>query len=657
YHPIAHACWVHDQPTPYQALAAMYMAVDKTTKRLEIIAMVANFFRSVLLLSPKDLVRCVYLCTNDLAPAYEGLELGIGDSILVRAIADASGRSPGQVKAVMHQCGDLGKCAVKCKGKQGKLGFVRQQPPLTVAQVFEAFTQIARLSGRDCQKRKQDVIKQLLVRARCEAETMFLIRSLSGRLRIGLADSSVLSALGLAITMTPPCQDFPPAEIDASKGRAQSEAFKAKADANILALKTVYCELPNYDYILPILLKDGLAAVVDKCGITPGIPMKPMLAHPTKGISEVMDRFDGKTFACEYKYDGERAQVHMSKEGRVCIFSRNSEDNTTKYPDIVGRIRDAMSQHVTDFVLDCEAVAYDIVERQILPFQACPCGSSQRLVLSTRKRKDANEEDIKVQVCLFAFDLLYLNGESLVRENFQTRRNKLREAFQHVEGQFHFANSLITNDVDEINEYLDLSIKESCEGLMVKTLEVDATYEIAKRSHSWLKLKKDYLDGVGDTLDLVVIGAWIGKGKRTGTYGAFLLACHDTETEEFQSICKIGTGFSDEDLKGFATSLKAHVVPTAPSYYRYDAGLKPDVWFAPEQVWEVKAADLSISPRHLAAAGLVDPNKGISLRFPRFLRIREDKKADDATSAEQVADMYLSQEQIKNNNQTRGPPR
>ncbi|RZF36590.1 hypothetical protein LSTR_LSTR010701 [Laodelphax striatellus] len=633
YHPIDDAFWKHGEKVPYLALARTMEIIESVSARLKIVEILSNYFRSVIVLSPSNLLPSVYLCLNKLAPAYLSIELGIAETSLMKAIAQSTGRTLAQIKADVANTGDLGIVAEQSRSNQ-RMMF--RPAPLTVPFVFDKLKDIAQMSGQAAMSKKVDKIQSLFVACRM-SEARFLIRSLAGKLRIGLAEQSVLQALAQACATTPPTQDFPPEILDASSGLS-AEKFKSKVDEDALIIKTTYCECPNYDMIMPIILEKGVKALPEHCKLTPGIPLKPMLAHPTKGVHEVFHRFDNLKFTCEWKYDGERAQLHLSENGKINIYSRNLEDNTSKYPDIISRVPNCLGDNVKSCIIDSEAVAYDTQLKKIMPFQ----------ILSTRKRKDANESDIKVQVIVFMFDLLYLNGRSLVKETLQERRRLLRENFKEVEQQFSFATSLDSSTMEEVQEFLEESVKGNCEGLMVKTLEEEATYEIAKRSRNWLKLKKDYLDGVGDTLDVVVIGGYLGKGKRAGLYGGFLLACYDPASEQYQSICKIGTGFSDEDFQNHSEFLKEHIIPKPKSYYSYDSSHEPDHWFDAVQVWEIKCADLSLSPVHQAAIGIVDPEKGISLRFPRFLRIRDDKSVENATTARQVADMYLNQDQIKN---------
>uniref|UniRef100_A0A8C9UIR6 DNA ligase n=1 Tax=Spermophilus dauricus TaxID=99837 RepID=A0A8C9UIR6_SPEDA len=632
YHPIEDACWKPGQKVPYLAVARTFEKIEEVSARLRMVETLSNLLRSIVALSPPDLLPVLYLSLNRLGPPQQGLELGIGDSVLLKAVAQATGRQLETVRAEVAEKGDVGLVAESSRSTQR---LMLPPPPLTTSGVFAKFRDIARLAGSASMAKKMDIIKGLFVACR-HSEARFIARSLSGRLRLGLAEQSVLAALAQAVSLTPPGQEYPPAVVDAGKGRT-AEARKTWLEEQCLILKQTFCEVPDLDRIVPVLLEHGLEHLPEHCRLSPGVPLKPMLAHPTRGVSEVLKRFEEAAFTCEYKYDGQRAQVGTMLK----------EDNTGKYPDIISRIPKIKLPSVTSFILDTEAVAWDREKKQIQPFQ----------VLTTRKRKEVDPSEIQVQVCLYAFDLIYLNGESLVREPLSRRRQLLREHFVETEGEFVFATSLDTKDVEQIAEFLEQSVKDSCEGLMVKTLDVDATYEIAKRSHNWLKLKKDYLDGVGDTLDLVVIGAYLGRGKRAGRYGGFLLAAYDEDSEELRPIDEtLGRpGPRGSHLLHMGDDCFPHsalVLPTPRPYVRADGAVAPDHWLDPSAVWEVKCADLSLSPIYPAARGLVDSEKGISLRFPRFIRVREDKQPEEATTSAQVASLYRKQSQIQNQHDT-----
>ena len=391
---------------------------------------------------------------------------------------------------------------------------------------------------------------------------------------------------------------------------------------------------------------------------------------------------------------GNAATTTATLRRRVAIYSRNSEDNSGKYPDVAEAVLRALAPGVRELVLDAEVVAIDRASGKILPFQ----------VLSTRKRGAITTAEVTVPVCLFAFDCLYKDGETLLRRPLSERREALAASLVEKPGEVQLAVGSRESGVEQLATFLDEAVAGGTEGLIVKTL--DSTYEPSRRSTNWLKLKKvrlfvlfflfllsfpsffpaptapfvkktkkkkshslfkkknananakqDYLDGVGDTFDVVVLGAWHGRGKRTGVFGAFLLAVYDARSETYQSISKIGTGFREEQLESIAGRLSSHVIAGPRPYYSYGDTLAPDVWFEPAVVWEVKAADLSVSPVHKAAVGLVDRGKGISIRFPRLVRERDDKRPEQATSAAQVADMYRRQALAMNQAEVDGEKR
>jgi DNA ligase 1 len=418
-----------------------------------------------------------------------------------------------------------------------------------------------------------------------------------------------------------------------------SLSAEKRLEAAVAIVKKAYSEVPSYDAVLEAALQVPLELLHSHCTLTPGIPVVPMLAKPTKSIQEVLKRLNGLRFTVEYKYDGERAQVHMLKDGTTKVFSRNLLDTSEKYPEVPMFVKEACKD-VESFVLDSEVVAYNNKTGQLVPFQ----------ILSTRKKTEESAETAKVQVIVQAFDLMYLNGQSLLTKSLSERRELMFQHFQAVPGKFQFARSLDhteNGDTTMIEEFLDAAVKGQCEGLMVKTLDVNAIYEPSRRSLNWLKLKKDYLEGLGDSVDLVPLGAYHGKGKRTGVYGAYLLACYDTDTEQFQSVCKIGTGFSEEDLKTLAEGLNKHTIPTKSSQYNVSDQLECDVWFDAVQVWEIKAADLSKSSAHKGAIDKTgEQGRGIGLRFPRFERVRDDKRPEDATTSDQILEMYYNQDAI-----------
>jgi DNA ligase-1 len=652
------------QPCSYGLIAHALDLIENlkasgSGSRKKTIVVLTNLFRLIMFqYSTAEFIQSVYCIINKVGPDYEGQELGVADLIVSKAIADACGSNANDLRKMINsgKVADLGEAALMSRSKQTRL---TQPPPLRLTKVFDGLQKMAEASGERSQAVRVDLIKGLLVRAR-DKEIKFIVRTLQGKLRVGIQNASVLQSLANAVCLTFGNRVGDIRKLDKDQ-RPENMKSKQQIEGVMLAMedavRQAFCEMPNYELVIQALLSASVpdpARLALSCHVKPGIPVKPMLAKPTRSVSEVLGRFTGIQFTAEYKYDGERAQIHINHDANnkvtINIYSRNSENMTEKYPDVIATLREMLAIVNTDgivklssAIIDSEVVAFSPEEHKILPFQK----------LSTRPRKGVDIKDIKVQVCLFPFDLIFLNGESLVKAPLRVRRDKLRAVMPVMKEKLEFAVGRDLVTAEEVEAFLGEAIDHQCEGLMIKTLDENASYEPSKRSLNWLKLKKDYVEGIGDSVDLVPIGAYAGTGKRVGVYGAFLLAVYDQSSETYQTVCKIGTGFSDADLKQHYEFLKEHIIDKKRTDYEVSDALTPTVWFDPVQVWEVQAADLSVSPVHTAGNSFRSDGKGIGLRFPRFMRIRDDKGSEDSTSSEQILEMF--ENQFKNAGGTGGP--
>ncbi|KAI0645719.1 ATP-dependent DNA ligase [Trametes meyenii] len=685
YNP-ACAAWPANAPAPYSFLAHTLATLSGTRSRITKLDTLTNALRTISHQHPSSLLPALYLLSNTFSPPYSPIELGLGPSIISKAIQHVSGLSSAALRRLYNTTGDPGDVAFEAKSNVRTL---IPHPPLLITGVYDFLMKIAGAKGSGAAKTKQGVVEKLLVAAKGE-ETRFLVRTLSQNLRVGAVRTS-LAALARAMVLTPPPAIFAamtgsspfyvsPETLAAVKPLAGKSKKKVADDArdNLNAifsraegvLKRVYVQHPNYDHIVKALLEGGLDGLDERLPLTIGIPLLPTLGSPTRSLDEIYDRLGFLPFTAEFKYDGQRAQIHASRgqdsKHTVKLFSRHLEDMTDKYPDVVslvGELLDAAPE-THSFIIDSEVVAIDPGTGELRTFQE----------LSNRARKDVELDDVKVAVCVFAFDVMFLDGQVLLERPFRERRSLLRTRFPPYtpplrgSARFDHVRSVESEDGREaVEEFWQAAVNSSSEGLMVKLLDsgevleepnqskdhprrkpLPATYEPDKRTSAWLKLKKDYVVGLGDSLDLVPIGAWHGNGRKAQWWSPILLAVWDPDAEKLVAVCKCMSGFTD----GFYKALKerypesSDTCATQPLWQPEcdTGGLKPEVYFKPQEVWEIRGADITVSPVSVAALGLVSQTRGLSLRFPRFMSLREDKSIENASTPGFLAKMYRDQQ-------------
>ncbi|OVA08141.1 DNA repair metallo-beta-lactamase [Macleaya cordata] len=635
YSPVEHACWNAGQPAPYLHLARTFDLMEAERGKTKATGILCNMFRSLLALSPEDVLPAVYLCTNKIAADHENMELNIGCSLVTAALEEACGTNKSKIREMYNNLGDLGDVAQLCRQTQSLLA-----PPcaLSIQEVFSVLRKISVETGNGSTARKKNLIVNLMRSCR-EKEMKFLVRTLVRNLRIGAMMRTALPALAQSV--------FINSSPDCLHGGGL-EGLKEKLQSISAAVVEAYNILPSLDMLVPSLLRKGIEFSSTTLSMIPSIPIKPMLARITNGVPQALKLFQGRAFTCEYKYDGQRAQIHKLVDGSVRVFSRNGDETTFRFPDLVNIIKESCKPATRTFIVDAEVVA---VDRK----NGCKLMSFQELSSREKGSKSSfvTVASIKVNICVFVFDIMFANGEQLLSFPLRRRRQYLKDLFFDEKlGYFEYAKEITVESEDaslnseatlaKINSFFEDAFNSSCEGIMVKSLDVDAGYVASKHTDTWLKVKRDYMEGLNDSLDLVPIGAWHGNGRKAGWYSPFLMACYNPDSEEFQSVCRVMSGFSDSfyaEMKEFFSGEK--ILSSKPPYYQTVE--VPDRWFSPELVWEIRGADFTISPVHQAAIGLVHPSRGISIRFPRFIRSVPDRNVEDCSTSSDVGNMFQSQ--------------
>ena len=573
----------------YQRLVDAYERISATTKRTEMTEILVGLLRE----TPPELVRqMVYLTQGKLYPEFVPVEMGMAERLALKAVAAATGFSDDEVRASLASTGDLGQTAQDLLEKAR----LAPKPTLQIEDVYRHLDGIARTSGPGSVARKIDLMADLLRRS-TPIEAKYILRTATGKLRLGLADMTLLDSLAIA--------------YGAGK-QARPE------------LERAYNLCSDLGEVATAVATGGVAAV-RRFRLQPQKPIRPMLAQRMRSPKDILNKLSGSCQA-EYKYDGERLQIHRLGD-RVTIYSRRLEDVTRQYPDAAQFVLSSVKAR--EAIVEAEAVAMNPDTGELRPFQE----------LMHRRRKYGVEKAVaQYPVVLYAFDLIYRDGKDLTPLPFPQRRLALTEVVT-PSTELQPIPSKIVSSVDALEEFFQEAISEGCEGLVCKSLKPDSVYEAGARGWNWIKYKREYVSEMTDTVDLVVVGALHGRGKRGGTYGALLLSVYDPKTDTFPTVTKCGTGFTDEDLAELPRRLEPYRIDHR--HPRVDARMKPDVWFVPALVIEVLGAEITLSPTHTADWGVLKPETGLAIRFPRFAgRYRFDKAPEDATTAEEIMQMY-----------------
>jgi DNA ligase 1 len=570
--------------------------MTETSSRLELTRILSGVLKKT---NPSLIAKVSYLLQGKLRPDFEGIELGMATKSVMKAMEKAYGADKKEVESLLRKTGDLGDVAQILSEKKKQQSFVSE--PLSVENVYSTLDEIARTTGAGSSENKLTKLTALL-NSSSGVEAKFLTRLVTGKLRLGVADYTVLDSLAQAFTGSRENREI------------LERAYNLTSDLGLVA---------------EVLARDGPEAL-GKLKLIVGRPIRPMLAERLPSPEEILNKFGGEC-VCEYKLDGERVQAHKKKTGEILLFSRRLEQITSHYGDVAESLKHLQAE---EFVIEGEVVAVDDGGKY-LPFQE---------LMHRRRKYGVKEATLAYPAVLNLFDILFLDGSPTIDKPYEERRKLLESLIAGSESLDNKRVLLVpakrVREAAEIDSLMEESLNAGCEGLMVK--DPKSPYRAGSRGFSWIKFKPEYRENVRDTIDLVVVGANHGLGRRAGQYGAFLLAAYDKYADVFRTTTKVGTGFRDADLAELTKMLREYKINEKSS--RVDSKVSADDWFEPKLVIEIIASEITLSPIYTAGLDAIREGSGLALRFPKFTgKIREDKAAEDATTVKELLEMYKSQ--------------
>ncbi|MCQ2056344.1 MAG: ATP-dependent DNA ligase [archaeon] len=574
-------------------VAEMFRVLESTEARLEMTSVIVNFLKTV----PRDELRdVIYIIQGKLHPDFYQVEFGMADKLVLKAISLTTGVPYEVIENTWTKIGDSGEVAEKLIKEKKQITLFSET--LSVARVVKNLKLIEICEGKESQMLKTKYLASMLHDSG-PIEAKYLCRIVTGKMRTGASIMTILDAIAITFAT--------------KEERSEIErAFNITCDSGLVA---------------ETLAKNGMRGI-RAISVRIGNPIKVMLAERLSSLSEIIEKMGG-TCAVEYKYDGIRAQIHISGN-YVKIFSRRLEDLTDNFPDIAK----SLISHFRgkEVIVEGECVAISAKTGHIQSFQD----------IAHRRRKYNINETIKdIPVRIFLFDMLYLDGIDLTSKPYFERRKLIEEWF-NIAGIVQMSCMKIIHSTEEAERFFNDAIKERCEGIIAKSTKNESVYRAGSRGFLWIKYKKDYCGNFIDSFDLVVVGAFYGMGRRAGKYGALLMASYDSKSGRYGTVCKLGTGFDDNFLDNLPNLLNEYKSNEKP--HLLDAKIIPDIWFQPGIVLEVVGAEVTISPNHAAGMNVIKEGSGIGIRFPRFTgRVRYDKEPEQSTTVSEMIKMYNMQ--------------